>query len=98
MGCAQIGHWPRSRALYGLDVLLARSGSGSSACSPQLLEVNFCPDFSSWLRFQPSVEGVITDVFAAAFTQQLEPPGFWRLWPEAPGQPALQLSDVDIID
>ena len=84
--------------MYGLDILLARSGSGSGACSPQLLEVNFCPDFSSWLRFQASVRDVITDVFAAAFTRDPEPPGFWRLRPEPPELPVPQLSDVDNID
>ena len=39
-----IGEWPRSRAVYGVDVMLDAAGS------PYILEVNFCPDFGSPLR------------------------------------------------
>merc|ERR1712100_137579 len=34
----EIGAWPLSRALYGVDIMIQRD------LSPVILEVNFCPD------------------------------------------------------
>lgn len=58
--------------MYGLDVLLdARTG-----CAPQLLEVDFAPDFTSLLKFQPSV---INDMMHACFSNEVPSEKFWRL-------------------
>ena len=68
----QIGSWPRSKALYGLDILLDATRGGTA----QLLEVSFAPDFTSLLKFEPEL---VNDVVHACFSS--EPPGekFWRL-------------------
>lgn len=62
----QIGRWPRSRAVYGLDVMLASGTNGR--CSPQLLEVNFCPDFTSLLKY--GTEEAINDFMMACFSSE----------------------------
>ncbi|CAK0782888.1 hypothetical protein CVIRNUC_006083 [Coccomyxa viridis] len=68
----KIGSWPRSKALYGLDILLDATRGGTA----QLLEVSFAPDFTSLLKFEPEL---VNDVVHACFSS--EPPGekFWRL-------------------
>ncbi|BDA45757.1 Tubulin-tyrosine ligase-like protein 12 [Coccomyxa sp. Obi] len=63
---AQIGGWPRSRAVYGLDVMLASGTNGK--CSPQLLEVNFCPDFTSLLKY--GTEEAVNDFMMACFSSK----------------------------
>mmetsp|Transcript_26616 Transcript_26616/g.50419 ORF Transcript_26616/g.50419 Transcript_26616/m.50419 type:complete len:471 (-) Transcript_26616:386-1798(-) len=40
-----IGHWPRSRAYYGLDMIMTADDSGEYTSN--LLEVNFAGDFAS---------------------------------------------------
>jgi len=62
-GAAAIGGpWPACGAVYGLDVMLARGGPGSTpgapaSLTPQLLEVNFCPDLATAASFRPSLPG-----------------------------------------
>jgi len=68
----QIGHWPRSRAFYGLDILL----DASSSYMPRLLEVSFAPDFTSLLKFEP---GLVNDVVHACFSNKQPSQKFWRL-------------------
>ncbi|KAK9904252.1 hypothetical protein WJX75_007747 [Coccomyxa subellipsoidea] len=63
---SQIGRWPRSRAIYGIDVLLVRGPSWK--CSPQLLEVNFCPDFTTLLKV--GSKEAIDDFMLACFTSE----------------------------
>jgi hypothetical protein len=65
-GTLQIGRWPRSRAIYGIDVLLVRGPSWK--CSPQLLEVNFCPDFTTLLKV--GSKEAIDDFMLACFTSE----------------------------
>ncbi|KAI9002478.1 tubulin-tyrosine ligase family-domain-containing protein [Hyaloraphidium curvatum] len=50
-----IGHWPASRGLYGVDVLLAwREGAdGARRAVPRVLEVNFSGDLESILERLP---------------------------------------------
>lgn len=65
--------------MYRLDVLLdARTG-----CAPQLLEVTFAPDFTSLLKFEPSV---INDMMHACFSSEEPSVKFWRLR-EVPTEP-----------
>ena len=66
---AQIGEWPRSRAVYGLDVILAKPPSSRTnehapalGCVPQLLEVNSGPDF---VRMSGLYGSFVNDVFSA---------------------------------
>lgn len=90
----QIGSWPRSRAVYGLDVLLAHSEPHK--CSAQLLEVNFCPDFTSLLRFEPQI---VNDIFEALFSRRAVADCFWRLKDDA-DEPDTEpgLKDLNEID
>lgn len=62
-GIAQPGlQFERSRALYGVDVMLDREGK------PQVLEVNFCPDCTRATKQFPSFAN---DVFACLFYGEL---------------------------
>ena len=68
---AQIGDWPRSRSVYGLDVMLAKlpgncqhAASLAAGCMPQLLEVNSCPDFGPMSQLY---ESFVNDVFGVLF-------------------------------
>ena len=47
-------------------MLLVRRPSG--ICSPQLLEVNFCPDFTTLLKVGP--KEAINDLMLACFTSE----------------------------
>ena len=67
------------RALYGLDVLLARpnwreraaadDGGGKGGVQPVLVEVNYSPDLSTLLAFYPSF---VDDVFRRLFLAEEE--------------------------
>lgn len=83
--CLQIGSWPRSRALYGLDILLDADRGGKA----QLLEVSFAPDFTTLLKFEPQV---VNDVVHACFGSGEPVAKFSRLGaaPKAAAQPAAQ--------
>ena len=86
----QIGEWPQSRAIYGLDVMLAKLPSSctsagalpptdeaaAAGCQLQLLEVNSCPDFGLVSNMQPHF---LNDVFTALFTDEPTPPSLWQL-------------------
>ena len=43
---ASVGSWPRSRAVYGLDVILEHDPL-AAAPTPKLLEINFGGDFDA---------------------------------------------------
>ena len=80
----QIGSWPRSRAVYGLDFLLVSPSADSSdgpapaeKVSVCLLEVNFGPDLTSLLRFRP---GFVEEMFAVLFTEEPCLDGMIPLW------------------
>ena len=75
--------------MYGLDVLLEQ-GSAAGTCSVKLLEVNFCPDFTTIAKMEP---GFVTDVFACLFAHGPAPAGFWPLG--AVQRPASALDDID---
>ena len=84
----QIGVWPRSRAIYGLDVMLAKlpsssapglsppPGAATAGCRLQLLEVNSCPDFGLVSRMQPTF---LNDMFTTLFTNEPTPNSLWLL-------------------
>jgi hypothetical protein len=77
-----------------LDILLAQSGPGKF--SAQLLEINFCSDFTTLLRFQP---GAVNDIFQACFGPGPAPGSFWQLEKEPAEQEAVsglkELNDID---
>ena len=91
--CPQIGRWPRSRAVYGMDVLLVRGPSGR--CSPQLLEVNFCPDFTTLIKL--GEKEAINEFMGACFTSGLVSERFTRLGDD-PAETVPGQEDLDAID
>ena len=86
----QIGEWPQSRAIYGLDVMFAKppsnctsagasspvTGAAAAGCRLQLLEVNSCPDFGLVSKMQPHF---LNDMFTALFTDEPTPTSLWQL-------------------
>ena len=67
----QIGKWPRSRAVYGLDVMLAKLPVSCTderalavGCRLQLLEVNSGPDLAPMSKLHGTV---VNDVFSTLF-------------------------------
>ncbi len=83
----QIGEWPRSRAVYGLDVMLSKlSGSCqvdaalAAGCLPQLLEVNSCPDFALVSKLHGNfVNEVFSVLFAGEDDGNAAPDTLWLL-------------------
>jgi len=61
----QIGVWPLSRALYGVDVMV-----DSADLIPSILEVNFCPDLM-WCV--PHYPGFINTVYTILYTDKPAP-------------------------
>eukprot|EP00884_Botryococcus_braunii_P010241 jgi/Botrbrau1/19218/Bobra.0077s0118.1 len=80
-----IGSWPRSRALYGCDVMVTNAaGMAEGICPlPQLLEVNFCPDFGYLIKNNAEF---VDDVFQTLFTEGPAPDNMLRLFPAPPEQ------------
>ena len=80
---AQVGEWPRSRAVYGLDVMLAKLPTScqhpaalAAGCLPQLLEVNSGPDFAPVSKFYDSF---VNDVFSVLFAGEgAAPDTLWQ--------------------
>jgi hypothetical protein len=56
------GHWPGSRAIYGVDVIVDQSGQA------YVLEVNFSPDLSNPMAFTQG--RFLADAFATLFTEE----------------------------
>ena len=75
--------------MYGLDVLLEQ-GSAAGTCSVKLLEVNFCPDFSTIAMMEP---GFVADIFGVLFSPVSAPASFWPLG--ASPRRASALDDID---
>ena len=75
--------------MYGLDVLLEQ-GSPAGTCSVKLLEVNFCPDFTTIAGMEP---GFVADIFGVLFSPVSAPASFWPL--RAAHRPESALDDID---
>jgi hypothetical protein len=71
----QIGVWPRSRGLYGVDVMFT-APSGDEPPQPQVLEVNFAGDLSSILQQDAKF---VDTVFAVLFANDWEDQSFEML-------------------
>ena len=72
-----------------MDVLLSEQSRGEQPWALQLLEVNFCPDFTSQLRFSPQF---VDEVFLTLFTQEPVPRSMVPLWQ---AKEAVQLDAID---
>jgi tubulin--tyrosine ligase-like protein 12 len=65
---AGIGHFPQSRAMYAVDLMLEwttpTQDCGCRSIQPKLLEINFCPDCHRACQYHPSF---FNDVFECLF-------------------------------
>ncbi|XP_019861207.1 PREDICTED: tubulin--tyrosine ligase-like protein 12 [Amphimedon queenslandica] len=68
---AGIKHYPQSRAMYAIDLLLEWSspddGCGCQHIQPKICEVNFCPDCNRAIQYHPSF---VNDIFETLFIPQ----------------------------
>jgi hypothetical protein len=61
-----IGSWPHCRAVHAVDLMI------DTSLQTKVLEVNFCPDFTSPLkRVSAGYPNFINDIFSAMFTDNL---------------------------
>lgn len=60
----QMGTWPRSRSVYGIDLLpvVRKDESGQMALDLKILEVNYCPDFRTISSYEPDFVSTVFEV------------------------------------
>lgn len=76
-------------------MLLAHGAAGK--CCPQLLEVNFCPDFTTLLRPEMEAQEAIDDLLLTCFSSKHVSGRFHRLDQE-PEESVPGLKELNAID
>ncbi|XP_053397096.1 tubulin--tyrosine ligase-like protein 12 [Mercenaria mercenaria] len=68
---AGMSHFPLSRAIYGIDLLLqwSKNEKGEKYVQPMLSEVNFACDYTSWMEEYPEM---LNDAFSVLFFNDIK--------------------------